>query len=214
MLLKQRCSDAVERFITIEGDPEFFVLLCRNMGQFGDVTPVNALLASERRLIPSLVKHHRGTAAALGNEMVEAMPLDDLEDLKGRAVDVLKVDVDGFDGQVLEGAKALLAAHQPAVIFEWHPKLIEATGNAPSQPFVALRNAGYARYLWFGNTGIFSHFSGVPTDLELAKHARYLLGANARSDEHFDVIALPDSLALDEVELALMQMAREWRYRR
>jgi hypothetical protein len=37
---------------------------------------------------------------------------------------------------------------------------------------------------------------------------RYLLAVNARADEHFDVVALPDSSPIDDVELAALEYAR------
>jgi FkbM family methyltransferase len=153
----------VAQFTCIEGDGEFFSLLVNNMRQFTDVEIVNCLLAREERRIRSLVKHHRGTAAAIGSAYVLAVPLDSLCTKKSWNFDIVKVDVDGFDGEVLGGACKLLREQKPTVIFEWHPKLIDRTGNDPLFHFTTLSDCGYNQYLWFDNRGTFSHFTGCPT---------------------------------------------------
>ena len=208
LLIKARCPGAIKQFVCVEGDAEFHELLSGNMKRFDDVTIVKALLAREETSIPSLVKHHQGTAAAIGSEMIQAVRLDSLAAVKAAPIDVLKVDVDGFDGEVLAGASELLATMRPAVIFEWHPKLAAQTGNDPMRAFNVLREAGYKRFLWFDNPGTFSHFSGACDMETLGKQKDFLLRVNARADEHYDVIALPDSSLINDLDLACMEYAR------
>ena len=139
---------------------------------------------------------------------MEAVRLDSLDVVQQAVIDVMKVDVDGFDGEVLEGAAGILKASQPAVIFEWHPKLAVQTGNDPLRAFAALTGMGFNRFLWFNNPGMFSHFSGPCAFDVLRKQADYLIKVNERADEHFDVIALPESSQINEVALAGMEHAR------
>ena len=208
LLLKQRCPSMVERYLCIEGDPEFCRLLAHNVSAFNDVDIIRAVLARQMMSIRSLVKHHRGTAASLGATMIAAQDLDSVEELKRVPIDIVKTDVDGFDGEVLWGAKRLLKAYQPSVIFEWHPKLTIATGHHPLAAFDALGDCGYRRFLWFSNIGTFSHFSsGVAPEI-VNREMEYLLKVNSRADEHFDVVALPDASKVDEVALAAMDYAR------
>ena len=202
LLLKQKCPDMIDEFICIEGDAEFFKLLSRNMAQFEDVRSVQTVLSREPMQIRSLVKHHPGTAAAMGDSFITAVPLDDVEEIQALPIDVLKIDVDGFDGAVLSGSKATIISDNPVVIFEWHPKLIIVTGNDPAEAFTVLAECGYKRFLWFDNMGPFSHFSGAATPGSLEKTVKYLLDVNHRRDEHFDVIALPNSTIIDDVALA------------
>lgn len=208
LLIKHRCPGAVGRFVCVEGDLEFHEMLRRNMRRFDDVVVVRAVLAAEEKTIPALVRHHRGTAAAMGTGQVKAVRLDSLQQVAEALPDVLKIDVDGFDGEVLAGATSILVAHRPAVIFEWHPKLVLECGNDPLKAFASLAAAGYTRFLWFTNPGTFSHFTAVPAEALLRQHAGYLLAVNARNDEHFDIIALHESSRLDEMSLACMEHAR------
>jgi FkbM family methyltransferase len=48
------------------------------------------------------------------------------------AVSVVKIDVEGAEGQVLEGAGALLAAEQPALLIEWHAPYLQRFGTPPA----------------------------------------------------------------------------------
>jgi hypothetical protein len=178
------------------------------MSQFSDVAVVKALLAREETHIPSLVKHHAGTAIAAGTEQVKAVRLDSLAAVSDAAPEVLKIDVDGFDGEVLAGATSILERFRPATIFEWHPRLVVQAGKDPLQAFASLAAAGYTRFLWFTNPGFFSHFTNVPSDALLREHAAYLLAVGRHGDDHFDVVALHETSALDDIALACMDHAR------
>jgi FkbM family methyltransferase len=57
-------------------------------------------------------------------------------------VRVLKIDVEGFDLEVLQGAPKLIAAEQPAILLE------AKAGKKTSAAFALLRRAGYELY-WF-----------------------------------------------------------------
>jgi FkbM family methyltransferase len=208
LLIKERCPGAVGKFICIEGDSEFHELLLENMRQFSDVDVVKCLLAGEAIKIKSLVKHHKGSATATGEEMVDAVCLDSIQLLSQTPVDILKIDVDGFDGEVLCGATETLRSYRPAVIFEWHPTLIIETGNDPLRAFVSLAACGYDRYVWFNNDGTFSHFSGVCSPEVLKKHVDYLLGVNSQKGHHFDIVAVHASSTISEVGLAALTLSQ------
>ena len=208
LLLKQRCPNAVSQFLCIEGNEEFAALLKGNMAQFDDVKVVQQVLARERRDIPNLVQHHPGSAAASGAGTVAAGTFDNIPAIATLNVDVLKVDVDGFDGEVLEGASKSLARCHPTVIFEWHPKLIRQTGLQLLTAFVTLSAAGYDRYLWFNNDGTFNHFEQGYSGDSVERMATYLLEVSPRADEHFDIIALHPSHQVNDVTLAVMNFAR------
>jgi len=212
LLIKERCAGAVGQFFCVEGDNDFFRLLEDNMDQFSDVTLIKAMLSREQTPIRSLVKHHAGTAAAMGDDLVGSVPLDSLQMLSKAEVDVIKVDVDGFDGEVIAGAINIIGRNRPAIIFEWHPKLILATGRDPFLAFETLANCNYTKLLWFNNIGTFSHFTGVCTRESLNKMKELLLAVNYRRDEHFDIIALHSWSELDEIELAAMKYVYEKRY--
>jgi FkbM family methyltransferase len=57
-------------------------------------------------------------------------------------VDILKVDVEGFDGHVLRGAKQLLATQHPTLFVEYIPKLLKNCDFDP-QEFIGLITDNY-----------------------------------------------------------------------
>lgn len=208
LLLQERCASDIAAFWCIDGDEEFFPLLEHNVGAHPQVSLTRALLAARPTRIRSLVKAHQGTAASQGDTTVEAVPLDSLAPPdRLKTVDVLKIDVDGFDGEVLRGASALLRRDKPAVIFEWHPVLIDRAGQDFYAAFAALEAAGYTRMVWFDNVGTFSHFTSDFSANSLANWTNYLLKFSGGSEEHFDVIALHADDPIDVVTLSEMAFA-------
>ena len=193
LLLKSQASESIAALHCVEADEAFFSLLQENTARFPDVVLHRAMLAREPKLVASLVHHHPGTAAAIGRETVPATTLDLLLADRLDHHDVLKIDIDGSDGEALQGAVKLLRRDRPAVIFEWHPHLVRQAGNDPQAAFAALSTAGYRRLLWFRNTGHFSHFSS-PDCPEIATWEHYLLAMQPCGDPHFDIVALPAEL--------------------
>lgn len=51
-----------------------------------------------------------------------------LDELLDRRVDFLKVDVEGYEGAVLDGARELLMSQRPVLWLEFHPQLVRAHG--------------------------------------------------------------------------------------
>ena len=120
----------------------------------------------------------------------------------------MKIDVDGFDGLVLLGAKVTLMNKKPTVIFEWHPVLCAETGNNWTDHFSALNDCGYNRFIFFDNYGNFGHFmngidnqavSSLAQILELKKHTHA---------EYFDVIAIHDACPIKSEDLAAFDFAK------
>lgn len=74
----------------------------------------------------------RGPAARPGDRYAPARPLDPF--LAGLdRLDVLKIDVEGFEPRALAGMAAALARFQPTIISEFHPQALEQNaGVAPA----------------------------------------------------------------------------------
>ncbi len=211
-LIEERCPHMIGRHFCIEAAPHFLELLRRNTAAMPQVTIIPQLLAAEEKTIPSLVHTHGSTAAAVGEDQVQAIPLDRVPELQNQRIDLLKIDVDGYDGEVLAGARQLIARDQPLIIFEWHPVLWQRAGNDLFQVFTLLRDAGYDRLLWFHNTGEFSHFTSTTADA-LVQHrhtAHYLQKESPQGDPHFDIIALHQGSKIDPVDLARLPHTRQW----
>jgi FkbM family methyltransferase len=214
LLIEANCRGAVGRYLCIDGDAEFFGYLRHNLARFAHVRCVHQVLGATDGPEPALVRIHGGTASAQGAGEVAARRLDQvLSDQDVERVDLLKIDVDGFDGEVLRGARSLLSAHRPCVIFEWHPILCEQTGKDPYAHFRALAESGYERFAWFTKFGDFSHFSDGLELAPIERLARLCRESRTLIDWHYDVVALPPGSGVDPVRLADLAFARRRRSR-
>lgn len=209
LLLEASCSGMIEKYYCVDGDDEFFKYLGANLSHKENVVLIKTFLSSTIGKAKSLVKIHPGTASAQGNDDIATTTLDQLTDsgLIGQ-FDLLKIDVDGFDGSVLLGSKRTLINNKPTIIFEWHPVLCTSTCNNWTDHFAALNDCGYDRFIFFDNYGNFSHFmNGIDNDalyslaqiLELKKHTHA---------EYFDVMAIHKAFSAKSEDLATLDFAR------
>jgi FkbM family methyltransferase len=209
LLIYSNCPDMVENFCCIDGDKEFFEYLQHNLGGFKEGKLVLSMLSESETSAKQLVRTHRGTASAQGAVEVPARPLDSIvEELGWQEVDVLKIDVDGFDGKVLRGAMQTLQKYHPAVIFEWHPILCKETSNDWVQHFSTLEACGYQKFVWFTKYGDFSHFM-TGFDRESINNMSEICFRNQHEcDWHYDVVALHQDSSIDYINLAELSFAK------
>lgn len=209
LLVASNCAGDVEHYHAIDGDQQFFEYLTENLGKRSDCSLYNALLSSDEGSMQSLVRTHQGTASAQGKAEVPSTTFDRL--LAGPIgqgkMDVIKIDIDGFDGRVLAGAREALKVAS-AVIFEWHPILYRATGNDWLEPFHVLEAAGYTNLIWFNKFGNFSQITDSPSDRVLNGMADYCF-ADIPADWHWDVVALKADTPVSIIDLARMNFAQQ-----
>ena len=93
---------------------------------------------------------HQETHAALaGNEMVEVplVTIDDLLSQTGvRGVDLVKIDIEGFEAPAVRGGVGLLRRERPTLIFEYTPAWWQRDGESLEDVLSLLRNCGYASF--------------------------------------------------------------------
>ena len=196
LLFSRLDARVLDELLCVEGDARFATLLRRNLAG-RRATVFEAMLSDEPGLVGGLERtEHAGTASAVGAEAVAATTLDAL--FGDRRVDVVKVDTDGFDGRIIAGGRRLLAEQRPTVLFEWHPELCRKAGTDPMQAFEVLQAAGYRRFTWFTKFGGFSHFGTA----ELERLAELCQSARNLHDWHYDVIALHQASAVDDLAVA------------
>lgn len=57
--------------------------------------------------------------------------------------DIIKIDVEGAEEMVLEGARGIMADHKPYVIIEVHPKQLRAFGSSVGRVISLLKSFDY-----------------------------------------------------------------------
>jgi FkbM family methyltransferase len=105
-----------------------FEYLLRNVARLENVVPINAALSDAPGLLSFFVAADNAYSSLkdtqrkpiLRRETVACFRADDLlvPLLEGARIDLVKIDVEGFERQVLEGMQAILARHRPVVFCE------------------------------------------------------------------------------------------------
>lgn len=146
------------RVYALEPDPANFSLLCENvaLNGYGDRVVVLqkavADASGQRRLVQhdvNLGLHHLNDDAELeghwvSSTMVETVSLDGLiEAERLERVDVVKLDVEGAEGLVVDGARRLLASERLTVFSEWRPDSLRTLGYDPVGLVDRLRRLGF-----------------------------------------------------------------------
>jgi FkbM family methyltransferase len=157
----------------------------------------NPRLRSRITVRPELVTNHELATPTLNirasfpvvnwrspGETVSAAPLS-LDALSLQRLDMVKIDVDGYDYKVLQGATRLLAEFKPVVLIELCEYSLNAQGDSIRDIFTLLSTAGYGAFYEHGlpirsvaevlqSVGTSAHLNGVfrplrgvaPTDSE------------------------------------------------
>ncbi len=74
----------------------------------------------------------------------QAMTLDELGEIAGiKKVDFIKLDVDGYEGHVLRGARAMLKRDRPIIVLELSPYILAERGNGFEDLIGILRDCDY-----------------------------------------------------------------------
>lgn len=128
--------------ISFEPNAENYECLVQNTAPFSNIFTANVALGASP-----------GTAAQklppLGNSgMWHITPGEDfevltLDSLQRTDVDLLKIDVEGFEGQVILGARQTLVASSPVVVFEDNGTGAKYFGNEWVDPKPILKSLGY-----------------------------------------------------------------------
>lgn len=133
--------------------------LSLNPGLAARVTPVQAMLLAnpDREVAAALPSswplhgdreaHPEHGGVCKSTEGARALTLDDLVGSLGlERVDFIKLDVDGYELEVLRGARETLARFAPVILFEHSPYVLVEKGFDPEEMIGILRTAGYGFY--------------------------------------------------------------------
>lgn len=146
-------ADMAARFrhvYAFEPAPDSYECLVKNMAEFPNVTCINAAVgarAGRCSMIDDPKRMAEGKNVNTGSRFVnpdgygtQMIALDDLDWHSG--VDLLKIDVEGYESMVLRGADKLIRSYRPVVIMETDKKFGGRFTNV-SDARVAIAQLGY-----------------------------------------------------------------------
>jgi FkbM family methyltransferase len=183
------------RVIAIEPGPQSFALLQRNLArnEVATVTALNCAVSSE----PGRMTFRENSAyghLAPGAEgpQVEVQTLDQIvEDLGLTRLDLLKIDTEGFEPQVLEGAKATLERLRPVIYLELNSWALIAHGRRDPLAFLTGLAAAFPWVLRVRRRGgrtLLERVEGAPDEVASVLNDLVLLPDEAAASRFADMI--------------------------
>ena len=122
------------RVIAFEPSPRIFQKLQRTIAAnaLDNVHPINAGCGARPSTVDlRAVGECSGNASVLGAgpvvDRIEIVRLDDVETVWRDRAALVKIDTEGFEPDVLEGARGLIAAHRPVLYLEMGGDYVEST---------------------------------------------------------------------------------------
>jgi FkbM family methyltransferase len=207
--LMMRKAVASGTFLCVEGSERFLPYLQANLAAHADREAcffVESVLLGERNeTLPLSLHGGYGTASlqkSAGHSQFRS--LDSLlQDVKYRSLEwnLIKIDTDGHEQEILNGATAIIAKRRPALFIEYAPRVLIEKGSDRLEIFRWLAKAGYTDLAIFTSAGELLMRLNT-TDLQLIDDlAAYSLNTGTF---HYDVLAVaqPRHVALLQNRLA------------
>lgn len=163
--------------ICIEGDPEYFALLKKNLHQFKETDAFNVFLGEKESRARIKTAKQGGTlqiknpdqiSATANGAVLEMTTIDSLaqaQQQKFSCAKILKIDTDGYDLKIIRGSIDLLKRNKPILFFEYDRSYLDALSDKGLSIFNSLKELGYQSALFYDNFGRFL----ISTNLEELK---------------------------------------------
>ena len=103
-----------------------------------------------------------------------------LKEIGSPKIDLMKIDIEGWEAKALRGAKETIQAHHPIIMFEFAPHRISAAGDDPLLMLHELEDEEYTLFVVDED-----HDTLLPLD------PQKLLSSLSRSDAYVNILAEP-----------------------
>ena len=208
-------QDVADQFIAIEPNPTFYPYLESNWSWNKRVRMLNVVCSSgshERRYV---IQEKSGTASLARSDVGVAMNAKSIDQIvleipEFADSNLVKVDTDGHDFEVIEGAAQLISRNSPAVLFECGPFSNVRYVEDCLTTMRFFKEVGYGSFLLYDNFGcLMGRYSF--SDLTIF---RSLLFYNLTSDfNYFDILVMKDEQVVPFYGLELDYFVKEMRNR-
>ena len=153
----QKFASLASRVVAFEPVPETFLSLSKLA--LPNATFVNAALGDVRGVLPMSVANDASSLALLDSNIVEVQVARG-DDLDLPQPNVVKIDVEGFEYEVISGMQTRLRALECRAVFcELHFEVLEKRGlrQTPAKIVKQLRSLGFTKIRWLDASHISAH---------------------------------------------------------
>jgi FkbM family methyltransferase len=151
-----RFGGAGARVVAVEPGPTTARVLGENVklaDEQARVTVIEAAAGERDGELPMLTAGAAGEHYLIASDgtrpdarRVRQLTLSRMAREAGIAPTHVKIDVEGFEHEVLSGARELLESCRPVLFLEVHSAMLRARGRTPEQIFEMMRSMGYSDY--------------------------------------------------------------------
>jgi FkbM family methyltransferase len=155
----QRIASIASRVVAFEPVPDTFSRLSKLA--LPNTTFVNTALGDVRGVLPMSLANDASSLAVLGSNITEVQVARG-DDLDLPQPNIVKIDVEGFEYEVISGMQTRLRAPECRAVFcELHFAVLEKRGlrQTPAKIVKHLRSLGFAKIRWLDASHISAHKS-------------------------------------------------------
>jgi FkbM family methyltransferase len=139
-------ANAAERIYAFEPIPHLYETIRNSIqnNNAGNIKLVNKALGAGVGSVRMLNNNNSSVVSDAAQDSVE-IPVStlDIELESEKRIDLLKIDVEGFEMKVLEGAKEVIQSRRPRILLELHPGYIKNYGSDVASVIDFLEARGY-----------------------------------------------------------------------
>ena len=180
--------------IAIEPNPKFQKYLRKNLVNLNNIVIKEVMCSSSPKKEKVKILEKNGTASiVIDNESME-IEQDTLDNImkenKLGQIDLLKVDTDGHDFDVLNGAKKTIKKYKPAIFFECDSFGNKNYANDIFELFDFLKSCGYMSIIMYDNFGYLFGKYNLEDKETLENFFFYQLNSNFY---YFDILVMDEN---------------------
>lgn len=125
-----------------EPNPAAYECLCHNFSSSKNVFPSNCALSSGSGRSSFVLSENVGASFLSGN--TGTVVLRKLDEYRILSIDFIKIDVEGFETNVLRGAKVTIQNTRPVMLIEVNAGALERAGTSSSELLSLISSYGYS----------------------------------------------------------------------
>jgi FkbM family methyltransferase len=186
------CQSAAADILCIEGRPEYLPFLYENVGRIKPgsirVVPHYCYLSGDYEWKATEPE----STDRVGSSDLSGGPrsLDSLLDQHSRYREArfLRIDVEGYELSVIQGALGLIGKRHPAILLNLYPNRLSENNTDPLLPLRVLAEQGYSCFLIYDEQGTLLKILDVTTDQKMLALAR---NPTLRAATRLEILAVP-----------------------